>query len=709
MKIFKSIFNIIHYAILISAVLMATSCKDEDQPSQPYLYFDHDITSLSYTVNGGEQTIEMFSNQRNWVVQPAYADDSEWIDIWPNEGNYDGRFKITIAKNEGAYTRVSAVNVVISGKIVKSVRVSQLGVAPSIALDMGSNTMTASAKGATMSIPLLTNISWKALAQGEASQWISFGQATENTQQIIVAPNKGEERSGVVRFQALGTNYENLFAELIISQFNSAQDPYNGTKITVKEAIERYGNTGVAITDNVWVEADVISDLSKRNIDLGQLFVQDESQRGMMFEFASVKENVYKLNDKLKIHLLGQKFESDRQFGSLKIGSFSSNAVFEQTAGEGIRPIELDYIENLAAYENTLVTLRQVEFVQAYGTYFNADERYSEPIKSVTVTSNPASLPFCDGHDFYGHLLRDARGNTCKLYTLSWFTDRYVVNIPEGSGSVTGIVTKYAKEYGTNYIIRLRSNDDNKVSESRLTRLSTTLIQFGPFDDIATYSKITPKIGQGQFKTSMWEACAMGAGGISMDWGWSYARKTKAVVTVRPDGSQTVTPAISNSAQSYNIAPCVSCQYFWNCTASTMNREGAPEDYKGEAWVFNVDGFAPAPTGDMWLSFAAASSQTGPMYFDIEWNEDENAPISQWHKFGEYISPDWYTCTQLQQFILKLPEELRTKSKFTIRFRVSKNWRAGNGMTGGSWTEDTGIDKGGSPRIGYWAISQITQ
>lgn len=106
-------------------------------------------------------------------------------------------------------------------------------------------------------------------------------------------------------------------------------------------------------------------------------------------------------------------------------------------------------------------------------------------------------MPFCDGNDFYGHLLRDEEGNTCKLYTTTWFLDRFAALVPEGSGPLTGIVTKYYKQStGEVYIIRLRQHEDNQVSTDASTRMSKTLIQFGPFGDTNTYDKLTPRVGQ---------------------------------------------------------------------------------------------------------------------------------------------------------------------------------------------------------------------
>ena len=45
----------------------------------------------------------------------------------------------------------------------------------------------------------------------------------------------------------------------------------------------------------------------------------------------------------------------------------------------------------------------------------------------------------------YGHYLRDAKGNTAKLYTTWSFTERALSMIPEEAGDITGIVNKRYK------------------------------------------------------------------------------------------------------------------------------------------------------------------------------------------------------------------------------------------------------------------------
>ena len=54
--------------LLASVALLAAGCTADEDTDAPYLYFGEEIESLSYTVNGGSLTVEMYSNMGPWVV-----------------------------------------------------------------------------------------------------------------------------------------------------------------------------------------------------------------------------------------------------------------------------------------------------------------------------------------------------------------------------------------------------------------------------------------------------------------------------------------------------------------------------------------------------------------------------------------------------------------------------------------------------------------
>ena len=177
----------------------------------------------------------MYSNMGPWVIEPAYTGDEEWIDIWPDEGDDSGRFTVTVAANDGAYTSYSTVNVVIGGRVVKSFEVMQSGVDPSIALDMGSGPYHDRLERRHDHRSAENQRRLETRGAGERRRMDLLRRIGRCRPGADRRPNTGGERTGVVRFQAIGTNMEKLYADLTIVQFDTAQDPNNGEKLTVAE------------------------------------------------------------------------------------------------------------------------------------------------------------------------------------------------------------------------------------------------------------------------------------------------------------------------------------------------------------------------------------------------------------------------------------------------------------------------------------------
>lgn len=698
-------------AAAVCAGMLFWACgQDDTDPANPYIYFKPDRNELSFTVAGGSQQYEMYTNMGPWVVETEFTEDTEWIDIWPREGNRSGRFTITASANEGVYTRYATVNVVSNGKAIASFTVSQGSSTPVLELDMGVNTLTSPSSGSKITVPIKANLGWKAEVVGDARGWIEIGEADDANQTLTTTGNSGAERIGEVKFSGIGTNYENITTSVFIKQFDTTKDPFNGTLKTVAETLSALGEDGGGIDRNEWLWVTVTSDRSKLNLPADVMFVQDESERGIMIQFVSARDNVYDLGDKLKVHLYEANFMRDEVSKGLKLYPFLSTSVFESAKGAGnAEPVTVTDLSRIDDYENTLVTLPAVEFVIPVGTYVNIDET-----KYDVADQHPTSTEFHDGSREFGHILRDKAGNMVHMYSMYTFLDRFKDVMPEGSGAVTGIVTKRTRNNITSSVLRIRNHDDNKVSKDASARLSKTHTQFGPFVGRTILPQINAQIGSGQLKTTQWENVSTSAG-TSIDYGWSYARRTPAEITVQPDGTQVANPQLSsadNQKPADRMFSCLSCQYFWNYTGSTMNRQGMGVSDLGEAWVF-IFRDIPQVKGDLYLDFTYSSSQTGPMYHSIEWSELDTNPISLWNKVdtgiavspdfseGNFIAPEWNYSTHLKEFSVKLPDELKGKQNFTVRMRVVYNWRARN--------DGTGISDGGAPRTSFVALREANQ
>lgn len=376
--------------LLLFLTFAGVACsQDETAVEDPYVRFGEEISELSYDRTGGSQDFEMYTNMGDWTIETSFVEDAEWIDIWPREGHNSGRFTITIGENTGAFARFGTINVVVGGKSVKSFTVRQTSGDVIFALDMGNNTLKASAQGSEFNIALLTNIGWKAEVVGDAGSWIEIGQATDTTQLVSVKPNTGAERTGEIRFTALGTGLESFYTNVYIKQFDQEHDPYNGTRQTIAQIKERLNNGIGHITENLWVEATVVSDPSLLNFENNQMVVQDESGQGLLIEFANTKDNIYKLNDKLKLHLYEAEFVQDPVTMGSKLAAFTTNAIFDQSEGEPIQPVEVS-IDRLDDYENTLVKLPDVEFAVPLGTLYNSQEDQYDQTGAGSVNARPS-------------------------------------------------------------------------------------------------------------------------------------------------------------------------------------------------------------------------------------------------------------------------------------------------------------------------------
>ena len=681
--------------LLLLLTFAGVACsQDETAVEDPYVRFGEEISELSYDRTGGSQDFEMYTNMGDWTIETSFVEDAEWIDIWPREGHNSGRFTITIGENTGAFARFGTINVVVGGKSVKSFTVRQTSGDVIFALDMGNNTLKASAQGSEFNIALLTNIGWKAEVVGDAGSWIEIGQATDTTQLVSVKPNTGAERTGEIRFTALGTGLESFYTNVYIKQFDQEHDPYNGARQTIAQIKERLNNGIGHITENLWVEATVVSDPSLLNFENNQMVVQDESGQGLLIEFANTKDNIYKLNDKLKLHLYEAEFVQDPVTMGSKLAAFTTNAIFDQSEGEPIQPVEVS-IDRLDDYENTLVKLPDVEFAVPLGTLYNSQEDQYDQTGAGSI--NAQAEPYNDGHLRYVHILRDASGNWTKLLTRSYFLQRYDRIVPRGECSVTGIVLKYTKNNLTENTLRVRSIGDIQGSDDESTRLTRTLVQFGPFDwNAIPLEKVTPTIGSGEIKSTAFKGL-QSAQSIALELGYSHTRNIPGSITVGANGKQTVTPPENGPENTY---PYILSRDFWDHTGSSMNREGSTDpDYKGEAWVFNVTDFTPSG-GGLWLTYTIASSWYGPLEMRIEWADNEDASLDQYNAIGDFFSPLWNegAAFHLRQFTVKLPDELKAKRNFTLRFRATENHRAGaNGLA---------INSGGFSGISFWALTE---
>lgn len=633
---------------------------------------------------GGSQYYFMYSDIGRWKLVPD-EDSKDAVITWPSEGVGDGRFGIRVVENAIAYERDIRVNVVNpQGAIMGTLYIKQEPGDPYFSINYSETPKFVPSVGETFDVRVNANMNWEAEVE-QGSDWILLGEDNDSIQSITIVPNSGGIREGRVKFYSPDL-LDVIPSYLNIRQLNSENDFDKAQRVSIGDLLARISGGVGTINENLYIEGTVISDRSKRALAPTQMIIQDESNKGLWIEFSDAADNIFDLNDKVKLHVYGASFELDSYSKGSKIVSFSPSFVHDQTPSSGVIPIEISNVADLAQYENVLVTLKSVEFALPFGTSVNIAESYYNTRPSTwTATAEP----YADDTNEYGHLLRDNSGNIVKLYTAVTFMDRFKASMPWGSGDITGIVMKRVKNNEENYILRLRSHEDNRIAPDRSSALSTTLMQIGPWRTNAALPGITASIGIGTLTYTGRANQNVSSSSTPTAFYYAYSQaRMDPPYELNEDGSPVI--AYSNSISFAGM----NTQYWWGNPSSSISQGSS-----GEAWVITTSTANATGSGSLFLQFNSSSSTSGPAEFIVEWAESEDTPMANWNYVTEYTVCDINNSQHLMQYAFKLPNEAKGKSTLVIRLRVKSNQRAT--LNGNS------IATGGTNRLGMVTLTQL--
>lgn len=679
------IFNIHGFAtaaaaFALSAASLLCSCESKDAEGSSVAIVD-DIYEVEYTEEGGIQAFVVYSDVGDWELKPTYEEDWEWITAWPASGRDDARFSVKVDENKSAYPRTCDLNMVAGGRIVATITFNQKGATPSMEVTYSSDTKVVSSLGEQFKIKVEANIDWSVNIPEDAD-WLSLAEKTDTYQIFDVKENPLDaERTATVTFVATGTAISH---PLTVKQAKPSESFHESRLVTIADVLDMTGGGAGTVSDNVYIEAFVVSDFTCGNFPAAQMCVQDGSGKGLCIEFDDEDSNDYPLNSKLTIHLFGMSASLDGETKAPKFDNFSRTMIMKTEESDGIEPVRIDDISTIGNYENCLVTLKNVEYVLPYGTYLNINETVLDADYG-TYDITP-SLPYCERNNEYVHPLRDASGNIAQLYTFHTFIARASRMIPEGTGDITGVVMRRVKNEGTVFHIRMRSLDDDRISDDASTRRSRTVMQIGPWTSYRNgLEKASASVGIGQLKESATgEKVAVNnsAGNASMYFqpGW-----TRCAAATLVNGKWQ--PLYANSTEV--IYYCVVAQDWW------QNNYNRIDDCDGTAWLITTS--TVGYTGQLSLQFAMASSSSGPMNFCLEWSANENAPLEDWTTIATFASANANTAHGMKLYTIDLPHECCDRGDLVLRLRVYNDRRAKN--------TSTPIDRAGNNRIGIIRIS----
>ena len=126
----KSILNKwLFGAMALFAAASFTACSDDDDPTgDPSI--EAEVSSLAFTVKGGEATFDLKANLP-WSV--ALPEDCDWIAVDPMEGRGDARVTVTVAEND--FSREGSFEFVTADPALKqTIRVRQGEMLPEVTL-----------------------------------------------------------------------------------------------------------------------------------------------------------------------------------------------------------------------------------------------------------------------------------------------------------------------------------------------------------------------------------------------------------------------------------------------------------------------------------------------------------------------------------------------------------------------------------------------
>lgn len=100
-------------ALLMTCAGVFQSCEEEEPSSPPGFSIEGDATGLTAGVDGKTESF-VVRGHGAWQIVPK--EEGDWVKIFPDEGEDDGIFKITVSPNEGFEERVLNLAFVVNGE-----------------------------------------------------------------------------------------------------------------------------------------------------------------------------------------------------------------------------------------------------------------------------------------------------------------------------------------------------------------------------------------------------------------------------------------------------------------------------------------------------------------------------------------------------------------------------------------------------------------
>lgn len=689
---------------IIGGSLALTSCKDDETTGYEggaFLYLENtklngsmkkyvaEYSDAGFTAEAIIQNdiTELISydirSNRDWRIEVENPETDSWLKIYPAEGKLDGRVKFLCEDNDNLTERSTNVYFYYADGTLAEPMLTVRQKANVEHIDVyvnGSEATRASASTAAASFDVTIRANVPYYYKSETDWPEEWFRLTENSQDTFTLnidrfDSEDGKREGYITFYGAGEHGE-VKTQLRVMQ--SAFNADNSVVVTIEELLASLGSDRI-VMENYSVEATVISDIENGNIDANTIVVEDASQHGLCLNLTT--PNTFKAGTKIKVWLLDKVITPWQAVEGVVV----ADNIFDPVENAGLpTPIDVTSVEDATEYYNTLVTLKNAEWVFPYGTYYPGDES--------AIYGNTNAFADAD----HARMLRLGGGGAISAYVEGGESVekgakfKHARFLPKGSGDITGIImprhtnTGFSAAEGrwVDYIpvFRMRSAEDDKIAEAG-ARTWTDIVEF-VFDE--TFDKsgtlpITPSAGAGSLKTtfcSQWDFNSNGG----LYAGYNYWRKILDV------------PAASPNAY-----------IGLNGRGPWINHEGSDGtsygEINGEAWVCTVSTADVTAAEEMALFFATSSSATGPRYFVVEWATSETGPFTE---VGRYEATNWDAQKYPPEFYFALPAECAGHETLVVRCRLYKDQRADLSST-------STIGSSGTNRMCAFAIAKRTK
>lgn len=690
-NIFRRVLSLTAGAAIIGGSLALTSCKDDETAGyegSAFLYLENaklnnsmkafvaDYSDAGFTAEAiiSNDMSELVSydirSNRDWYLRVEDPENDSWLKIYPAEGKLDGRVKFLCEDNDNLTERSTNVYFYYAdGTLAEPMlTVRQKANVEHINLYVnGSEATRASTSTAAteFDVTIRANVPYYYKSETEwPEEWFRLTETSQNTFKLNIDQFDSQDgnREGYITFYGAG-QYGDIVAKLRVMQ--SAFNADNSVVVTIEELLSSLGSDGV-VTDNYSVEATVISDIDGGNIDANTIVVEDASQKGLCLNLTT--PNTFKAGTKIKVWLLDKTITPWQAVDGVVV----ADNIFDPVENAGLpTPIDVTSVEDATKYYNTLVTLKNAEWVFPYGTYYPGDES--------AIYGNTNTFADAD----HARMLRLAGGGAINAYVEGGSSAeggasfKHARFLPKGSGDITGIIMPRhtntgfdpAEKRWIEYtpVFRMRNADDDQIAATG-ERTWTDIVEFVWDDtfDHAGVLDIKPNAGVGTLKTTFEDKWDFTNGSATIYAGYNYWRKLLE------------TPAATPNA------------YIGLNAKGWINHEGSDKtsyaEINGEAWVCTVSTADVTAADQMAMFFATSSSATGPRYFVVEWATSETGTFTE---VGKYEVTNWDAQKYPPEFYFALPAECAGHDTLVIRCRLYKDQRADLGSTsavGGSGT-----------------------